>query len=53
MLLILFSSDCVCAFGLLSFFHLAYTVCLGVFALKRLTISSLKPPTIFVTSSGI
>ena len=48
MLLILF-----CAFGLLSVFPVPYTVCLDVFALKRLTILSLKPPTIFVVGSGI
>ena len=48
LLLILF-----CIFGLLSFFPLPFTVCLGVFVLKRLTTISLKPPAIFVIGSGI
>ena len=48
MLLIMFSSDCFCGFGLLSFFPLPYTIYLGVFVLKRLATLSLKPPTIFL-----
>ena len=47
MLLIIFSSDCFCGFGLLGFFPLPYTACLGVFVLKRPIILSLKPPTTF------
>ena len=40
-------------FGLLNFFPLQCTVCLGVFVLKKLTILSLKPPTLILTDSGI
>ena len=36
-------------FGLLNYFHLPYTVCLGAFVLKRLITLSLKPPTLFRT----
>ena len=42
-----------CVFGLLSFFPLPYTVYLGVFVLKRLTILSFKPPTFFLIGSGV
>ena len=42
-----------CVFGLLSFFPVVYTVCFGVFVLKRLTILSLKPSTIFLIDLGI
>ena len=42
-----------CFLGFLSFSPLPYTVCLGVFALKRITIASLKPPTLFLIGSGI
>ena len=48
MLLILF-----CVFGLLCFFPLPYMGCLGAFVLKRLRVLSLKPPTLFLISSGI
>ena len=48
MLLIMFSSDCFCVFGLLRCFSLPCTNCLGVFILKRFTTLSLKPPTIFL-----
>ena len=51
MLLILFASDAVCNFGLLSLFPLPYTICLDVFVLKRLTTLSLKPPTLFIIGS--
>ena len=44
----MFSSDCFCVFSLLSFFSLPYTICLGVFVLKRPTSLSWKPPTIFL-----
>ena len=47
------SSDYFCVFGLLSFFPLQYTVCLGVFVLKKLTTLSLKPLAIFLIGSGI
>ena len=53
MLLILFSLDCSCVFGLLSFFPVPYTVCLCVLVLKRLTILSIKPHTSYVLGSGI
>ena len=53
MQLIMFSPDSFCVFGLFSFFHLTYTVCLGVFLLKGFTTLYLKPPTIFVIGSGI
>ena len=42
-----------CVFGLLSFFPLQNTVCLGVFVLKKLTILSLKPPALFLIGSEI
>ena len=42
-----------CVFGLLNFFPVPYMVCLGVFVLERLTILSLKLPTLFVIGSGI
>ena len=38
----------ICVFGLLKFFPLPYTICLGVSALKILIILYLKPPTLFV-----
>ena len=53
MLLIMFSSDCFGVFYLFRFFALPYTVCLGVFALKRLINLSLKAPTPFLVGSGI
>ena len=37
-----------CVSGLLSFFSLLYALCLGVFVLKRLTILSLKLPTLLL-----
>ena len=40
-----------CVFGLLSIFPLSYTVCLGVFVLKRLTILSLERPALFLIGS--
>ena len=42
-----------CVFDLLSLFPLPYTVWLGVFVLKSLTILSLKPSTPFLMGSGI
>ena len=48
MVLIMFSSDCVFVFDLCSFFRLPYSVCLGVFILRRLITLSLKPPTLFL-----
>ena len=42
-----------CVSGLLSFFPLLYTVSLGVTLLKRLTILSLKPLTLFLIGSEI
>ena len=42
-----------CVFGLLSFFPVQYTVCLGTFVLKSLAILSLKPPTLFLIGTGI
>ena len=53
MLLIMFSSDCFDVFYLFRFFPLPYTVCLGVFALKRIINVSLKAPTPFLIGSGI
>ena len=53
MLLIMFSSDFFGVFYLFRFFALPYTVCLGVFALKRLINLSLKAPTPFLVGSGI
>ena len=53
MLLIMFSPDCFCISGLLSFFPLPYTAFLGAFMLKRLTTSSLRPPTNFLAGLGI
>ena len=53
MVLILFSSDCLCVFGLLSFFPVPDTVCLYVLFLKRLITLSSKPPTILLIGSGI
>ena len=50
MLLVMFSSDCFCVFGLLSFFLLPYTVCLGVYLLNRL--KTIKT-TVSVIGSGI
>ena len=41
-----------CVFVLLSVFPHLYMVCLGVLVLKRLTIISLKAPTLLV-SSGV
>ena len=40
-------------FCFLSFFSSPYTVYLGAFFSKRLTILHLEPPTMFVTGSGI
>ena len=40
-------------FGFLSFFLLPYTVWLGLFILKKLTILSLKPPGLFLIGTGI
>ena len=39
-------------FGLLNFFLLPYTVCFGVFILKRLITLFLKPLTLFLIGSG-
>ena len=50
---ILYSSDCFCVFGLLSFFPLPYTICLDVLVLKILTTLSLKPPKNFHIGSEI
>ena len=52
-ILIILSLDCFCAFGLLSFFTLPYTVCLHVFFLKRVGTLSLKLPKIFYIVSKI
>ena len=41
------------AFVLLSIFPVSYTVCLGVFVLKKLITLSLKSLTIFPINSGI
>ena len=43
-----FSPDFFCIFGLVTFFLLPYTVCLGVFVLKRHPTLLLKPPAIFL-----
>ena len=43
----------LCVFALLSFFALPYMVCLDMFVLKSLTVSSLKPPTLFLIGSWI
>ena len=54
----LFSSDIkgyliFCFLALLSFCLLPSTICLGMFVLKRPTILSSTPPTLFVIGSGI
>ena len=48
MLLIMFSSDYFYVFDLFSFFPLPYTVCLGVFVLKRLRTLYLKLAALFL-----
>ena len=53
MLSIMFSSDCLCLFGLFNDFPLSYMISLGVFVLKRLTTLSLELPTVLFIGSGI